>query len=177
MLSREIEILMEKLSALGRPVVEQLVPGSSPSRVTQFLGSDVPDDVKTWFAWCDGVEHRDGQSQDDINIIPGYCPLSLEEAVEMKSDYGGDPVLADSWVPLLSGGGGDMYAAMWRPGQDPVVAGILVGEETEIEFSSLEQALSFFNECYDIGAFSVDKQGQMTMDPDAYDSLHETFHK
>ncbi|WP_152514365.1 SMI1/KNR4 family protein [Nocardiopsis valliformis] len=176
MLSSEIEVLMGKLSLLGRPVVGQLVPGSNQSRVSEFLGSDVPDDVKTWFAWCDGVDCRAGQSQDDINIIPGYYPLSLVEAMEVKSDHEGDPVLDGSWIPLLGGGGGDMYAALWSPGQDPVVAGSLVGEMTEIEFSSLGQAVRFFNECYEAGAFGVNEQGQLYIDPASYDELYETLH-
>lgn len=177
MLSDKIEALVEKLSELRRPVVDVLEPGLSPSRVSELLGPDVPTDVKTWFAWFNGAKYQEGEIQDDVYIIPPYYPISLDEALEIKSIYGSDsdPVLTDPWIPLLTGGGSDMLVAMWKPGQNPVVASVIIGEPTEIEFPSMKLAVSYYIECFKTGAFSIDEDGYMDMDPVACDALHESF--
>ncbi|MFD7015314.1 hypothetical protein [Streptomyces sp. NPDC059928] len=114
-----------------------------------------------------------GQVQDDVNVIPGYSPLSVEEAARMRSAYAGDPVLGGNWVPLLGNGGGDIYAAVWAPGKEAVIAGILLGEPTEIEFSTVEQMVNLFNRCFEVGAYFVDSQGMLSMSPDRYDEVYE----
>ncbi|MFI9006803.1 hypothetical protein ACIGNX_06160 [Actinosynnema sp. NPDC053489] len=172
MLLTELESLMERLVALARPVASWLAPGVDVGVVERALGEVPPGEVITWFGWCNGVELHPGQLQDDINIIPGYAPLSLEEAVKFIQFHSGDPVLGDHWVPVLGGASGDIYAAVWEPGNNARVAGILLGEQTEIEFSSLEQMISLFNECYRRGAYFVDGQGRLAMNPDLYDEVY-----
>ncbi|MDX3246211.1 hypothetical protein [Streptomyces sp. ME18-1-4] len=115
---------------------------------------------------------REGQIQDDINVIPGYAPLSLQEAEERRRAHDGDPVLGEYSIPVMGGAGGDIYAAVWRPGQPARVAGVLVGEVTEIEFASLEQMVGVFNECYRRGAFYVDSGNRLAMDPALYDEVY-----
>lgn len=171
-LSSELEALVVHLTESARPVVSWLVPGADPGQVEAFMGLHPPEEVLTWFGWCNGVALQQGQVQDDINVIPGYAPLSLKEAVESKEIYDGDPVLGDNWIPVLAGAGGDIYAAVWQPGQPVRVAGVLVGESTEIEFASLEQMVKVFNECYRRGAFYVDSQLHLAMDSDLYDEVY-----
>ncbi|WP_145968909.1 hypothetical protein [Streptomyces hyaluromycini] len=169
MLLEELDALVARLTDLSRPVVRWLVPGVGPGQVESLLGSPVPDEVSTWFGWCNGVALHDGQTQDDVNLIPGYSPLSLAEAVGQMGDHEGDSTLGSHWIPLLGGAGGDIYAAVWEPGKSAKVAGVLIGESTEIEFGSVEQMISVFNECYRRGAFFVDGQRQLAMDPGLYD--------
>ncbi|WP_159055343.1 SMI1/KNR4 family protein [Streptomyces sp. WAC00263] len=172
MLSRELEALVARLAELGRPVVPWLVPGVDVGQVEQVAGVQPPAEVIDWFQWCNGVELREGQVQDDINVIPGYSPLSLREASELMDEYSDDPVLGSHWIPLLGGPGGDVYAAVWAPGKAARVAGVLVGESTEIEFSSVEQMVAVFNECYQRGAFYVDNEGRLAMDPGLYEEAY-----
>ncbi|MBB5801007.1 hypothetical protein F4560_000775 [Saccharothrix ecbatanensis] len=122
---------------------------------------------------CNGVELHPGQIQDDINIVLGYAPLSLIEAARFIGSYSGDPVLGDHWVPVLGGAGGDVYAAVWGSNGNVRVAGVLVGEETEVEFGSLENMVAVFNECYRRGVYFVNGQGHLTMDADLYDDVYE----
>ncbi|MEU5690796.1 hypothetical protein [Actinosynnema sp. NPDC020468] len=172
MLIDELDSLVARLDALSRPVVGWLVPGLEPAAVEAVLGADLPAEVVAWFGWRDGVEVREGQVQDDVNVIPGYAPLSLAEAVAVREHYRGDPVLGEHWVPVLGGGGGDLYAAVWRPGEQARVAGVLVGESTEVEFAGVEQMIGFFNACYANGTFHVDANGHLAMDPDRYDETY-----
>lgn len=173
MLTTELERLVAHLRELARPVVPLLLPGATPDEVAAVIGGPVPDSVLAWFGWCNGVAGAAGQIQDDVNVIPGYNPLSISEAIGMMSDYSSDPVLGRHWVPLLGTAGGDIYAAVWVPGQDAKVAGVLIGEPTEIEFLSIEQMVEVFNECYRIGAFHVDGQGRLAMDSSRYDEVYE----
>jgi hypothetical protein len=173
MLTDELESLVRHLRDLDRPVVSWLRPGVEPGRVVGALRSEAPPSVTEWFAWCDGVEGWPGQLQDDVNVIPGYSPVSVEEAVEMKSSYAGDPMLGDNWLPLLTTATGDIYAAVWSPGSDARVAGVLVGEATEIEFQTIEQMVTVFNACFDSGAFGLDAAGRLVMNPEGYDEVYE----
>ncbi|MFG2622671.1 hypothetical protein ACGFXC_34165 [Streptomyces sp. NPDC048507] len=172
MLSVELEGLVAQLAALDRPVVPWLIQGVDAHQVQEQFGSPVPEEVAAWFEWCNGVALHEGQTQDDVNLIPGYSPLSLREAVEMKGGHDGDPILGPKWIPILGGPSGDIYAAVWVSNENPRVAGILVGEPTEIEFESIEQMISVFRACYDRGAFSVDSQGRLSMDPESYDVVY-----
>jgi hypothetical protein len=174
-LSSELEALVGQLTMMARPVVSWLVPGLDLGQVEVLMGQCPPDEVATWFGWCNGVALQQDQVQDDINVIPGYAPLSLQEAVESRVAYDEDPVLGENWIPILAGAGGDIYAAIWQPGQPARVAGVLVGEPTEIEFSSLDQMVGVFNECYRRGVFYVDGQGRLEMDSGLYDEVYEAM--
>ena len=171
-LLEELDALVARLTELGRPVVQWLVPGVDPGQVEALVGSPVPDEVATWFGWCNGVALHEGQTQDDVNVIPGYSPLSLTEAVGQIADHAGDSTLGSHWIPLLGGAGGDIYAAVWGSGKSARVAGVLIGESTEIEFSSIEQMITVFNACYRRGAFFVDGRRQLSMDPGLYDVVN-----
>jgi hypothetical protein len=147
-------------------------PGVDASTVETSIGGGAPVSVLVWFGWCNGIAGRPGQIQDDANIIPGYNPLSIEEAVGIIGEYEGDAILGKNWIPLLGSAGGDIYAAIWTPGRDAQVAGVLIGEPTEIEFSSIEQMVAVFNGCYLDGAFFVDDRGTLAMRPERYDSVY-----
>lgn len=172
MLDAELERLTAHLDSLDRPVVAWMLPGVDMDHVSSVLGEPVPDSVARWFRWCNGIASVEGQLQDDVNAIPGYNPLSIEEGARMMASYSGDPALGDHWVPLLGSAGGDLYAAVWAPGEDAVVVGVLIGEPTEVEFSTIEQMVMFFNRCFEGGAFFVDDQGQLAMSPDQYDEIY-----
>lgn len=172
MLATELDELVSHLAELGRTALP-LLPGLSADRVEAGLGYSVPSDVAEWFAWCNGVEVRPGQIQDDVNLIPGYSPVFLDDAVRMRGDYAGDLELGEHWIPLLAGAGGDIYAAVWKPGASSSVAGVLVGEPTEIEFESIEQMISVFNACFRRHAFMVNIEGRLEMDPELYGEIYE----
>ncbi|MFJ7257037.1 hypothetical protein ACIQWV_31800 [Streptomyces sp. NPDC098085] len=172
MLENELERLGGHLEALNRPVLAWMVPGTEADHVSSVLGEPIPSAVARWFHWCNGVASARGQIQDNVNVIPGYSPLSIEEGVRMMGSYRGDSVLGDHWVPLLGSGSGDIYAAVWSPGEEAVVAGVLLGEPTEIEFSTIEQMVTFFNRCFESGAYFVNSQGMFSMSPDLYDEVY-----
>jgi hypothetical protein len=173
MLIDRLEELVTIVRELDRPVARLLLPGVPRQEVEPAVGVPVPDDVATWFGWCNGVRSEPGQIQDDVNLVPGYNPVSLAEAVAARPAYAGDAVLQPQWIPLLGGPGGDLYAAVWDDENTvPRIAGVLVGEPTEVEFESAEQMVEFFVRCYRDGAFAVEDSGMLTMDTDRYDEIY-----
>ncbi|MFV2199131.1 hypothetical protein [Nocardiopsis sp. LOL_012] len=114
MLSREIDLLFDRLNELQVPAYRRLIPGVDASRVKETLGAQIPDPVVTWFGRINGIEFHSGQTQEDADIVPGYSPVGLGEVVEdYKNLREEDPVLGEFWVPILQGRGGDFYAAVW----------------------------------------------------------------
>ncbi len=174
MLTTELERLIAHLRRLDRPVVPLLRPGVDAGQVLSALEvAEVPSSITEWFGWRNGVVAQPGQLQDDVNIIPAYNLISVEEAAHVSPTYMGDPVLGDYFVPLLTTASGDIYAAVWSGDLDEArVAGVLVGEPTEIEFSSIEQMVSTFNTCYDNGAFSLSEDGRLVMDSERYEETY-----
>jgi hypothetical protein len=79
-----------------------------------------------------------------------------------KNSYGGDEVLTSDRVPLPGTAGGDFYAAVRQPDEEAAVAGVLIGEATEIEFAHLGHG------CYRDRAF-FGRHGRLEMGPGAYD--------
>jgi hypothetical protein len=156
LLGEELERLLGHLRELQLAVTQFLRPGAEGGAFADVLGAEPPASVLEWFSWCNGVRSEQGQVQDDVNIIPGYNPISVEEAVRLKPSYAGDPVLGENWIPLLDSAGGDIYAAVWNGSENAAVAGVLAGELTEIEFPSILDMVRYFNACYQRGAFYVD---------------------
>lgn len=170
MIVDRLDGLLQRLQDLGRPVVHQLRPGVSASDLD---GAGIqPQDVRDWFGWRDGVAEAPGQTQGSVSVIPGYWPVSLTEALQMQPTYQGDPALGDSWIPLLTSGGGDIYAAVWKEDSVPSVAGVLLGEMTEIEFPTIEVMLDVFLACFDQGAYFVGANGYLETDPLRYDEIY-----
>jgi hypothetical protein len=161
----ELERLLGHVRELNLPVTCFLQPGRRREYVTSALGVTPPVSVVEWFGWRNGVRGEQGQIQDDVNIIPGYNPVSVEEAVHLKLYYAGDPALGANWIPLLENPGGDIYAAVWDDSEDAAVAGVLEGMPTEIEFKSILEMVTYFNKCYTRGAFYVRDDRRVTMDP------------
>ena len=168
MLTDALEQFVAHLGRLNRPAVWWLRPGVPADR----LPAGVPDSVAQWFGWADGVEGFSGQRFDDAAVIPGYTLVSVEEAARLMPAYAGDPVLGEHWLPLLTTAGADLYAAVWQPGEEARVAGVMAGEPTEIEFASIDQMVDFFIACFDTGAFSVDDLNRLIADPARYDELY-----
>ena len=160
------------MSALNRPGVSVMVAGIDDVAVRAILGDSVPASVLEWFSWCNGVLGVPGQRNDDVAIIPGYAPVSLVDAAVMRSTYEGDPVLFPNWIPLLVSPGGDIYAAVWSNNESAKVAGVLVGEPTEIEFDNVEQMIAVFTACVERGAFFVNDRRLWSMDSALYDSVY-----
>ena len=161
------------LRMLRRPVVDLLVPGLPADQLSRH--GPLPPAVAEWFAWHDGVTRAPGQDHDDVEVIPGYAPLGLAEAIGLKPGYDDDNVLClgDGWLPLLASEDGDLFAALWSGEHEPRVVTVRAGEPTRIEFSDLSAMVELFVECYRRGGFTVTPDGRLHADQTRYDELYD----
>lgn len=174
MLEERFEELWAQAGRLGRPVVSHRKPGVSLDVLEQSFGTSVPPEVASWFGWCNGVAYHPNQTQDDAALVPGYEPLSVEEAVAIKEEYPEDSTLGARWFPILSTGGGDFYAVVEDRTKNRVnVVSVVVGEATRLAFNSVEQMLETFIECFRSGVFYVDVDGFLQADDERWLELEE----
>jgi hypothetical protein len=164
-LADELDRLLGHVRELNLPVTRFLLPGTQRGNIIAALGVVPPVSVVEWFGWCNGVRGEQGQIQDDVNLIPGYNPVSVEEAVRLKRYYADEPALGANWIPLLENPGGDIYAAVWDGSEDAMVAAVLEDTPTDIEFKSILEMVKYFNECYTRKAFYVEDDGWPTRNP------------
>ncbi|GIF72558.1 hypothetical protein [Asanoa siamensis] len=174
-LTERLDDLEWWLRVLRRPVVDLLVPGLPADAIGRY--GPLPPVVGEWFAWHDGVTRDPGQDREDVEVIPGYAPLALAEAVGLRHAYEDDPVLTlgDGWLPLLASEDGDLYAALWSGPNEPRVVAIRAGEPTRIEFPDLPAMVELFVECYRSGGFTVSGDGRLSADQARYDELYDAF--
>jgi hypothetical protein len=166
MLIQAIERLWSEVERLNRPVVGFRSPGISPTEVGSVIGDSVSGDVVTWFGWSNGIEYHPGQILDDVFLVPGYEPLSLVEAKEMRDSFQiSDPVLGERYVPILATGGGDFYAAVQEDStSSPKVAHVMIGGEAKFVYRSLEHMADSFCRFYREGIFFVSDEGTLEAD-------------
>ncbi|RPF23068.1 hypothetical protein [Myceligenerans xiligouense] len=175
MLQENLARLKEVLRSAGRPVVDALLPGIEIDSSRSTRGP-FPDDARVWFAWTSGLRESPVLTVDESSLIPGYYPISLEESrgyVEAWGANAAHDVGGEHYLPFLGAPNGDNYAFVWSPDGYTGIAGFLVGESVEIEFTSLEQMLSYVLECYAEGAFYVDSAGLLSMNADLCDAILE----
>ncbi|MFJ2591580.1 SMI1/KNR4 family protein [Streptomyces erythrochromogenes] len=167
MLEERIRDLWIAVERLGRPIVNHRNPGAPVELLERAFGSPVPSDVATWFAWANGVAYAADQTQDDVALVPGYEPVSVEEAAALKAELEVPEVefLGSYWIPLLATGAGDFYAATYVPGQETSrVVSVMIGETSRIAFLSVDQMVSVFVALYRDGVFFVDGEGILQAD-------------
>jgi len=168
----------EWLVRLGAPVAPVLKAGVSRADIEAVLGTTAPRAVLEWFQWCDGVEYAPGQTVGDSWAVPGFWPVELQNIIEIKADHWdeGSPLLARNWVPLLENGSSDLYAATWSGASEPVVVTIMPEfAPPQVEFQSIEQMVTVFNECFTRSAYYLNEEHQLDVDEELYDEIYAAF--
>ncbi|MFD3381247.1 MULTISPECIES: SMI1/KNR4 family protein [unclassified Streptomyces] len=167
-----IQSLWLKVEELGRPVAWLRSPGLERRQLVASLGESLPQDVYAWFEACNGVPFDAGQVQDDANLIPGYEPLSLRQALEIRQNrLEQDEILGEHWVPLLASGGGDFYAAVYDHPNGSYVADVIAEADSMPAYLSVEHMALAFRASYERGAFFVDDDGMLDMAVDLCDQI------
>lgn len=171
-----IELLWRKVEELGRPVAVLRAPGRTHGEVVAALGEALPPDAYAWFEACDGVPFGAGQVQDDANLIPGYEPLSLEQAMDIRRGWtDANEVLGEHWIPLLASGGGDFYAVVYAHPKGSYVVDVMTEADPMVAYPSVEQMAVAFRVSYERGAFYVDDEGMLDMDVELCDQVDDEF--
>ncbi|MGW3405713.1 hypothetical protein [Streptomyces zhihengii] len=169
MLSDRIAELWGEAQRLRLPVVDGRAQGVSIASLESSFGRKVPTEVAEWFAACNGIVHRPGQTQNDAALIPGYEPLSVEDSIAIRDSCPREAFLLSEFFPLLGSGGGDFYAASYdRATGRSHVASVVVGEECRIASRSISQMVAIFIQCYRDGIFFLDGDGILQADDEIW---------
>jgi hypothetical protein len=174
-LSDQLAQWREWLVRLDAPVAPNLKPGVSRADIETVLGATTPRAVLEWFQWCDGVAYAPGQTIGDSWAIPGYWPVELRDVIEIKAlQYDEDSLLlADSWVPLLENGSSDLHVAAWSDASEPRVVTVMPEfGPPSVEFHSVEQMVTVFNECFTRSAYYLNAEHQLDVNDELYDQIY-----
>ena len=104
---------------------------------------------------------------DDVQIIPGFHFLSLQDSIGNYLAIKSDPRWRSNWFPIFANGGGDFYAidlSLANENFAPVIGFILGEDEQEIEYQSLTRMVSTFCECCDKSIVFMTEEGYLEMD-------------
>jgi len=121
------------------------------------------------YKWRNGTQIKEGAMLDDVQIIPGFHFLSLQDGINsylaMKDDTSWNP----SWFPIFANGGGDFYGVDLSQSDGnlaPIVGFILTQKEQEVEYQNLTAMLLTFKECFERDIVFKTKEGYLEMDDD-----------
>jgi len=121
------------------------------------------------YQWRNGTIIVQGTKLDDIQIIPGFHFLSLQDSISNYLSVKNDQRWNKSWFPVFANGGGDFYAIdlSLSTGLSAPVVGFILGEaEQEIEYQSLTTMLLTFCECYQKNIVFRTEVGYLEVDDD-----------
>jgi len=121
------------------------------------------------YQWRNGTNIVQGTMLDDIQIIPGFHFLSLQDSVSNYLAMKNDQRWNQNWFPVFANGGGDFYAvdlSHSTGASAPVIGFILGEEEQEVEYQSLTTMLLTFCECYQKNIVFRTEDGYLEMDDD-----------
>jgi cell wall assembly regulator SMI1 len=157
------------LSRLGRTeALRALRPGLSRVVVRQSLAAaGVASDpsLEDLYGWHDGTELPPSGLVDDLEIVPGFCLLGLDDAVADRARYREDGGWESGWLPILTDGGGDFYLVDLGSAIDPVVRRWEFDDPTApVAFDSIAALATTIEQAYVRGVFFVDPRGHLEMD-------------
>lgn len=123
------------------------------------------------YRWHDGTPVEEGTMLDDVQFIPGFHFLCLDDAINNYQAMKDDRRWCRAWFPIFANGGGDFYAADLgqSDGYSAGVIGFILGEkEQETEYQSLTTMLLTFRDGFQNGSVFKAEEGYLEMDDDKY---------
>ena len=119
------------------------------------------------YQWRNGTRIVRETILDDIQIIPGFYFLRLQDSVDNYQAMKSDKRWNKNWFPIFANGGGDFYAVDLSQivGNTSPIVGFILGEaEQEIEYQSLAAMLLTFCECFERNIIFRTQDGYLEMD-------------
>ena len=163
--------LVEKLKKAGAVCVRGFRPGLAETEITGALarvGLDPSQQVIGWYAWCNGSAGVG--TFDRSALIDGYWPMSLDEALEARRIRVAIHGIQSSTIPIAENGGGDYLSLDCSIEDGPVLREAKDGDPIEI-YDSIEQMVATLSEGLDNGSITVQADGALDFDFDAYGDL------
>ena len=165
----QAESISRWLEGNGRMPKEFLLPGLSVREIEECVDGlpiSLSAELKCLYRWKNGTKNG-GYTIDASSIFPGFFLVPLHEAIINYNVFSDDKRWNPSWFPFLANGGGDFYVIecqSFEIERAPVVGFMIDRDDHEIEYLSILTMLKTIDQCYERGAFFVDKDGYLDAD-------------
>jgi len=119
------------------------------------------------YQWRNGTKIDPGTILDDVQLIPGFHFLSLEDSVSSYLSFKNDKRWNPSWFPIFANGGGDFYVVdlSQSNGKEAPIIGFILNEPVqEVEYQCLTTMLLTFCECFKKNIVFRTDDGYLEMD-------------
>lgn len=166
----------QSLGRLGRAtVLDALRPGASAGVVRSRLsavGLQSSEPVESLYRWHDGTRLPADRITDDVELIPGFYFLSLEDACAERQARVGSRNWGSHWLPILTDGGGYFYLADLGDGQQPSMRiWEFDSPGASQAFRSIEDMFATFDAALTRQIIVADRDGYLEMDQVEFERL------
>ena len=137
----------------------------------QRIGYKANNEILSLYKWKNGTSIFEGMNLDDIQIIPGFHFLSLQDSKSIFSKFKTNNNWNPAWFPIFANGGGDFYVIdlVKLERNEPYVIGFMLGEiEHDIEYESITTMMQTYCECFDKNIVFITKEGYLEMDDEKH---------
>lgn len=169
--SSALDRIESGVQALGREVLLRSLQCGLPEEAIRSLvesaGLRSVPELEALYGWRNGTSMREAETVDDIQFFPGFCLLSLEDAIANYRAFVTDERWSVGWLPVFANAGGDFYVvdlASAPPLRPPVREFLLEEVEHPVAFASITSMLSTLATAFERRVFYVDGNGYLEMD-------------
>lgn len=168
-LTESLATIESALGRLGREHLLRLLQNGLSVNVVRSkldaVGLSSTPELETVYGWRNGTASDAPAILDDIQLLPGFYLLSLDDAVTNYRAFAVDDRWMLGWLPVFANGGGDFYIIDLTPAGAGAVRRFWIDEaEHPVEFSSLGAMMTTLARGFERGIFYVDPQGYLEMD-------------
>ncbi len=156
-----VDRIFDYLQQLGSVIPSRRRVGLSPEVIQEVMGGlglKPSVDLTTLYAYCDGTSTLEGEKLEEIQFIPGFYWMSLNEALATYRSVSRSAEWQASWLPIFANGGGDFYAVICDQSSSYFgeVVGFVLGETDQVvEFSNVASLFGTVERSFTEGAFFV----------------------
>lgn len=174
---REAEPYLEMLARRGWHLSELLVSGRPENEIRGTLSINYPYEpvqgLLDFFLWKDGVRRTPTSTLNSMQMLPGYYPMGLNDAVENYSSLCTAGIWPRNIFPIFSDGMG-YFLAIDGDKSSPDSGGIyeyIQGYAPELAFKSISDLIQTYSEAFSRGIAKVENQTCLFVDEERFASL------
>lgn len=182
-LQQKLTKLDSILIAGNAPLARYFNAGLPKDEIVSFLtshGIAPHPDLVTFYHWHNGIDTVYGRYEDEVHLVPFGSFFDMQQMLKMRTDFrrwAEDDFedlnefenIADL-VPLLGSGEDDMYLLNTATGQmlayQPAIQ--VFGE---LVFNSIESLVDVILECFENGAYKIDKGKGIIIEMEQYQTV------
>ncbi|WP_353472791.1 SMI1/KNR4 family protein [Salipiger sp. H15] len=181
-LNETIQTYLDRLAGMGWPVAEKLAPGIAPDEVDarlRELGLSPDPELHAFWSAMNGIVEGDF-TLDQMQIFPGYYPLSIAEAVTAHQTgtgavhgRSGEEDWPEHLFPILADGMGDFFTVDLREagGAGLPVWNHVEGFPPELRYASIRDFFGTATRGVEEGLIFLEEGRYLELDDEGFEDL------